>query len=101
MGKGESETLRMYGRFADAFVIIDDKKGAAWCRGQGIPYINALLIPKILFYSKKVDEAFFREKMDFIARSGRYSGIILDYARTCSREDISNFLMDTDHDFSE
>ncbi len=48
MGAGESECIRHYLTGAGAFILLDDGKAAAYCRARRIPYINALLLPRIL-----------------------------------------------------
>lgn len=101
LGKGEADTLRLYSVYPHAFVIIDDGKGARFCRNQKIPYINALLVPKILYFAGCITGQESREAMDSLYRLGRYSPRILAFAQICSRHGLAYFQIERDHDTSQ
>ncbi len=50
-GAGEIETISLFVPGMDGFVLVDDAGGAKLCRRQSVPYINALLVPKLLYYT--------------------------------------------------
>jgi hypothetical protein len=91
MGRGEADTLRLFTVFPQSFVIMDDGKGARYCRDHEIPYINALLVPKILFFSGQLPRSEYRLAMETLSRLDRYSGFVLNFARTCTFEDMACF----------
>ncbi|MCP4135298.1 MAG: hypothetical protein GY754_30295 [bacterium] len=90
---GERDTILLYHNAAVPadFIIIDDGKGAAYCRDTGIPYINALLVPKLFFFSDLLSWERFYETTEKIISLGRYSKFVLDYARNCMEEDLELF----------
>jgi len=92
LGRGETETIRLYLEGRGQFVIIDDGKGAGICKKQKIPYINALLFPRILYLCRSISEGDHRAKIEEIARLGRYSRRVYDYAASCPRHKLSRFL---------
>ena len=55
--QGERDTLHHFLNGTVRFVILDDGKGVQVCRRQGIPHINALLCPKILYYCEWLPDA--------------------------------------------
>jgi len=89
---GERRTIHAYlGGNAD-FIIIDDRKGALVCRAQRIPYINALLCPRIMQWSGRItpdvsDQAFGR-----IERAGRYGQAVVAFARMCTARQMAHFM---------
>lgn len=91
MGRGEADSIRLFTVLPQGFVIMDDGKGARFCRDHGIPYINALLVPKILFFSGQLPQPEYRRATETLSRLGRYSAFILTFARTCTFEDVARF----------
>lgn len=90
---GERDTLNHFLNGAARFVILDDGKGVRVCRRHGIPHINALLCPKILYYGERLpDEQQVQSFFDRIVGLGRYSKEVLAWARQCRRSDLEFFL---------
>lgn len=90
--RGERDTLRHYLNGAARFVIIDDGKAVRVCRRYRIPHVNALLVPKLLFFSQRLsmdqaDRFFFR-----LCSLGRYSDYVLDWAKGCGADQLDFFL---------
>lgn len=92
LGAGERETIRLYYHDQGDFIIIDDGKGAGVCRDQRIPYINALLFPRILLFKNILSISEFDLHFETIVLHGRYSEKIMEYARTCSVNALRFFL---------
>lgn len=92
LDRGERDTIDGYIEGYADFVIIDDGKGAGCCRTNDIPYINALLVPKILLICGKLNESECVEKMGHIISIGRYSIPVKAYAMYCSRTELEFFL---------
>ena len=92
MGRGEWETIVAYLNGAADFVIIDDRTGNRYCRSQGIPYINALLFPRLLHLAQAATAARTAEKTAAIIRIGRYSPEIIQYARHATLAEMAAFI---------
>jgi predicted nucleic acid-binding protein len=91
-GAGERETIQLFSQGKGDFVVIDDRRGAAFCRNNGIPYVNALLFPRILMLAGVLSEADYRKKTDRLLALGRYSPEIAAAAAAASRERLGRFL---------
>ena len=96
LDRGEQETLALFLDCSPSsdgsFIIIDDGKGAKFCRNQRIPFINALLVPKIFWYSGLMDTKAYEDKTAKIIESGRYSAKIIKKAGTLTKEELTYFL---------
>lgn len=92
LDRGEKDTILQYFVGSGEFIIIDDGKGASYCRDKGIPYINALLFPRILFLCSWISETEYRDKADQIIDAGRYSQRIIKHAFHCSKKELEFFL---------
>ncbi|MCG8615158.1 MAG: hypothetical protein MI802_02990 [Desulfobacterales bacterium] len=96
MGRGERETILQYRRFdcirEPAFVILDDRRGAVFCRNRNIPYINALLIPKIFWYSGRMTESEFKQYTNTLLEIGRYGKAVIQKAKALNETDLARFL---------
>lgn len=90
-GAGERETIMLFGKGAGDFIIIDDGRGAAWCRDHKIPYINALLFPRILQAIDILSTENCRRFMSRIISIGRYSSPIIAFARSCDTHYLKFF----------
>ena len=92
IGPGEAMTLSLLLAGRVAFIAVDDKKAALICRRNRLPYVNALLMPRLLAISGLVSATFFEELFEGIRNVGRYSGAIVDFARNCPEEHLRPFL---------
>lgn len=93
-GSGEYDCVRLYQTGCGDFLIIDDGKAAKYCMRQGIPFINALLVPIILGFVPQdpQERAAMSACCEKIAALGRYSEKILRFAANCSRDELAFFL---------
>jgi predicted nucleic acid-binding protein len=89
---GEMETILLYHNGMGDFIIIDDKKGVDYCKRNNIPFINALLVPKILFFSNLIERESYIEKKWHLIHLGRYSKRIIDLAGSISLKELLPFL---------
>ena len=92
LGKGEKDTILLFLCGAGDFIIIDDGRGAGFCRDHRIPYINSLLVARILLLSRMISEDVFQKKIEMLTRLGRYSQKIIDYAATCPSQEMALFM---------
>ncbi|MDJ0666811.1 MAG: hypothetical protein QNJ61_06025 [Desulfobacterales bacterium] len=92
LGAGERECIQHFLAGAGHFILMDDGRGAAYCRDHGIPYVNALLMPRILVRADpEIGRLNVPRAMAQIFRLGRYAPWILDFARHCSDEALAPF----------
>ncbi|HPF06799.1 MAG TPA: hypothetical protein PK293_12250 [Spirochaetota bacterium] len=91
--KGESGAIALYREGAGDYLIIDDGGGAAYCRDNGIPYINALLAVKILFSCGKIDQKKYDTMFMWLKSNGRYSKAVIEWAENSGIAELSAFLL--------
>ncbi|WP_319405565.1 hypothetical protein [uncultured Desulfosarcina sp.] len=89
--RGERDTLHHYLNGAARFVIIDDGRGVRVCRRHGIPHINALLCPRLLYFSGRMPDPHARFFFTRVAKLGRYSTAVVKWADTCEKSELSFF----------
>jgi predicted nucleic acid-binding protein len=89
---GENGVIFIYEEGAGEFVLIDDGRGAAYCRDNGIPYINALLAVKILLFSGKISYEESSVMNQWLRKNGRYSRGIIEWAENADSDKLENFL---------
>jgi len=92
LGAGEAECIALYYKKSGDFIILDDKRGAQWCKNQNIPFINALLVPKILFLCGCLSEENYNTIFSLFLKEGRYSEKVSQYASDLQLVDLSPFL---------
>ncbi len=82
--KGEGDTILLW----LSFILMDNRKGAAFCRDYEIPYSSAILFPRILALSGHFFPDECAEKTEQLIRNGRYSRKIIAYARNCPDREL-------------
>ena len=92
LGRGERDSIISYLHGVGDFIIIDDGKGAGYCKKYEIPYINALLVPRIMRIAKTISDVEFELSTRTIIGCGRYSEKIIEYAQTCTDENLNLFI---------
>jgi len=90
--EGERDTLLCFLDGGADFIIIDDGRGAGYCRREVIPYVNALLCPRLLAMAGRLTPTAAQSLMARIALLGRYSEWVKRYAATCSDSALAAFL---------
>ena len=89
---GERETIHLYLGGTGDFILLDDGKAARYCHKNSLPFINALLVPKILKMCGTISVSSCNEKISEIIGIGRYSGGIIRLAEKMTRDDLEMFL---------
>lgn len=89
---GERETIQLYREGIGDFILLDDGKGARYCHKCSLPFINALLFPKILRSRGLITEEECREKTVEIIGIGRYSNKIVRMAAEMTDINLVPFL---------
>jgi hypothetical protein len=86
LGKGELDTIRCLEAGMGDFIITDDGKAARYCKNKTLPFINALLFPRLLYFAGIFSLHESVMKMEAIRRIGRYSPQITAWASNCAKE---------------
>ncbi len=94
--KGERDTVLCFCGGGGDFIITDDGRAARYCRNNNIPYINALLVPRILFFCQQLCAQLCQQTTQYLTAIGRYSPDIINFADNCTREDLEHFFPETD-----
>ena len=79
LDKGERSALALFKKMEVDYLLLDDKKAAAYCKKYSIPYINALLIPLYLRNCMAIDDQMMKKKIEFLNGIGRYAEWIKEY----------------------
>jgi len=92
MGQGESSVIALYLDGAGDFVLLDDKKGANYCKAQAIPFINALLVSRILWLAGAIKEDNYRAAAELLIQEGYYSDMIIKKAAAIRDVELQQFM---------
>ena len=92
LDRGERDTMIAFDQIKANFIIIDDRKGALWCRSRNVPYVNALLCTKLLWLSGRLNEENHLCRFEQLLQIGRYSRWVVDFAQCCDKKDLDPFL---------
>lgn len=97
LDRGEQDTICLFLEKRQGFILIDDGKAAKWCMKNHLPFINALLVPKIFWYADLVTENECMEQMATLFRIGRYSKQVKAFALDCKKTSLSPFMPEKNH----
>jgi predicted nucleic acid-binding protein len=100
MDAGERDAIRLFLERKQGFILTDDGRAAAWCRDHDLPFINALLVPKILGIAGWIPREDSMDKMVLLCRMGRYSQKIKDLAFSFTKKDLTLFMPEKKSCFS-
>ena len=89
---GERDTLALFAANLARFIIIDDAQAAKFCLKNAIPFINALLVPKVLKLSNYIDEKTCQDYVTRLQELGRYSAAVINFALHCHDSSLSFFI---------
>lgn len=89
---GEREAVGLFLSGVGDFLVLDDRRGALACRALSIPFINALLFPRVLWLSGRMAESGFRRATARVSAAGRYGPEVLAIAQNLGKTELSPFL---------
>lgn len=92
LNSGERETLQQQMGGVGDFIIIDDGRAVKYCLKASLPFINALLFPRILLMVKAISASEYHQKKAEIIQYGHYSEGIVEMAQNLSDRAIQPFL---------
>lgn len=92
LDKGERDTIYLFhGGYGD-FVVTDDGAAARFCLGNSIPFVNSLLILRLLNYSTQIKDDSYEAGFQSLLTLGRYSQKVQEYASSCPNSELLFFL---------
>lgn len=91
MGNGERQVLAHILAGCGDFVVVDDLQAVKFCVRHKIPFINSLLIPRILLFAGLISTERADESYSLIKERGRYSNAIIQRAGDFQESDLIYF----------
>jgi len=92
LDRGESGVMNLYIDGGGDFVLLDDKKGAKYCTSQAIPFINALLLSRILYIVGAIEGETYKAAAELLIQEGYYSDMIIKKAAAIRDIDLQQFM---------
>lgn len=92
LGIGERDTIKLFLSGEANFIIIDDGQAARKLYQHGLPFINALLFPKILLISSLLFHSEYEAKTKALKSCGRYADWVVKWAENAGTEELDSFL---------
>ncbi len=89
---GERDTICQHLMGNGDFIITDDGQALKYCKKAGLPFINALLFPLILYLIQSISRSEYLKKSDKIIKNGWYSKNVIEIALNFSNQTIQPFL---------
>lgn len=89
---GEKEMLGLFLSHTKGFILTDDGKAARICDKNNVPFINALLVPKLFWYAGHMDKKEYENQTGCLCKIGRYSDQIKKIAAALTPSDLSFFI---------
>ena len=88
LDRGELDTVLCFTAGGWDFIITDDGRAAKYCRQNNIPFINAILFPRLLYFCHAISLPESIRKMEELISLGRYSREVIEWAMNCGRESL-------------
>jgi hypothetical protein len=92
LNQGERDTVHHQMMGTGDFSIIDDGRALRYCKRVGLPFINALLFPRILLLIQSISESEYHARSAEIIRFGWYTDHIIKIAANFPEPEIQPFL---------
>lgn len=90
-GAGEADLLKLYWAGAGDFLIVYDGAAARYCLREKIPFINALLFPRVL-EADRVNPAESQRLQQEILKHGHYAEDVIEFTHCCPAKELAFFL---------
>lgn len=91
LDRGERDTLFLYQEGYGDFVITDDGAAARFCLSNKVPFVNSLLLLRILHHSGTIDDSSYETGFKSLLAQGRYSEKVKEYSRSCPDSELLFF----------
>lgn len=91
MGAGELKTLHHARSGRGTFIIIDDLQAIRFCIRKHLPFINALLFPRILYLAGTIPYVHSSQHFTTLCNTGHYSEKVINKALSLKRDEVRQF----------
>jgi predicted nucleic acid-binding protein len=91
LDRGERDTILLFHSGAADFVITDDGSAARYCLKNRVPFVNSLLLHRLIYQSSMVTESSYEEGFQALVRLGWYSEKVKKYVRDCPDSELIFF----------
>ena len=91
LDRGERDTLLLFHKGHGDFVVTDDGAAARFCLDNRVPFVNSLLLLRILHHSGMIGDSSYRTGFQSLLAQGRYSEKVKEYARSCPDSELLFF----------
>ncbi len=92
LDRGERDTLLLFHAGHGDFMVTDDGAAARYCLSTSVPFVNSLLLIRILHHSGMVGGSSYEAGFQSLLALGRYSERVREYARSCPDSELLFFL---------
>jgi len=92
LDRGERDTILLFNKGLGDFVVTDDGAAARYCLSRKIPFVNSLLLLRLLRHSAIISDSSYKAGFVFLLNIGRYSEKVIEYARSCPDGELLFFL---------
>jgi len=96
LNQGERDTIHHQMLGMGDFSIIDDGRALRYCKRVGLPFINALLFPRIMLLIQSITDSEYHARSAEIIRFGWYTDRIIEIAANFPERSIQPFLPSDD-----
>jgi len=91
LDRGERDTIRLFMEGHGDFMVTDDGAAARFCLSNRIPFVNSLLLLRLLHHSTTIEKSSYEVGFQTLLALGRYSKKVIEYARSCPDEELLFF----------
>ena len=91
MGRGEKATIGLFNGGVCDFVLLDDRRAAHYCRDHQVPFVNSLLVPRILQNCGLISEKEAQVSSTSLLQNGYYSAAVISRAKALTDADLRKF----------
>ena len=92
LDRGERDTILLFHEGYGDFVVTDDGAAAKFCLGNRIPFVNSLLLLRLLHHSGMIGDSSYETGFQSLLGLGWYSEKVREYARSCPDSELLFFL---------
>lgn len=92
LDRGERDTLLLFREGRADFVVTDDGAAARFCLSNKIPFVNSLLLLRLLQRSGMIGNSSYVAGVKSLLALGRYSEKVREYATSCPDGELLFFL---------
>lgn len=85
---GERDTVSLYYQETCTGILVDDRQAITLCRNEHIPFINALLVPRVLLARQAITWDEYNDAEEVLLKEGRYSREVVQRYRAMDLKEL-------------